>query len=150
MTVLTSDLFVVYFQKSCVFFFLTDIAVIVEPTSQKGLQEATIEIICHANISNYKWKAIYLDYANDSTGRRMISVLPNDSNSLIKNEVNATVLSRNEIVNISFAIRVPKMMTDCTIEVELTCIFEFQDETVERRNDTGTVIVQGNPTLIFV
>nr|XP_022288903.1 uncharacterized protein LOC111100993 isoform X3 [Crassostrea virginica] len=122
-----------------------DIAVIVEPTSQKGLQEATIEIICHANISNYKWKAIYLDYANDSTGRRMISVLPNDSNSLIKNEVNATVLSRNEIVNISFAIRVPKMMTDCTIEVELTCIFEFQDETVERRNDTGTVIVQATP-----
>ncbi|XP_078311811.1 uncharacterized protein LOC111100993 isoform X8 [Crassostrea virginica] len=122
-----------------------DIAVIVEPTSQKGLQEATIEMICHANISNYKWKAIYLDYANGSTGRRLMSVLPNDPNSLIENEVNATFLSRNEIVNISFAIRVPKMMTDCTIELELSCIFEFQDETVEMRNDTGTVIVQAPP-----
>lgn len=115
-----------------------------EPKYQAGLQESTIELTCHSNISNYKWKAIYLEYVNGSITRRMVSILPNDPNSVIGDEANATVLSRNEIVNISFVIRIPKMMTDCDIDMEFSCIFEFQDETVEMRNDTGTVGVKGN------
>ena len=129
-----------------VFPLFSDIIVNVEPKYQAGLQESTIELTCHSNISNYKWKAIYLEYVNGSKTSRMVSILPNDPNSVIGDEANATVLSRNEIVNISFVIRIPKMMTDCDIDMEFSCIFEFQDETVEMRNDTGTVIVQGNPT----
>lgn len=123
---------------------MSDITVNVEPTYQAGLQESTIEMICHANISNYKWKAIHLEYKNKSTTITLMSILPTYPNLISENDVNATILSRNEIVNITFAIPIPEMMTDCTITVEFSCIFEFQDETVKKSNDTGTVIIKGN------
>ena len=123
---------------------MSDITVNVEPTFQAGLQESTIKMTCHANISNYKWKAIHLEYKNESTTITLMSILPTYPNLISENDVNATISSRNEIVNITFAIPIPEMMTDCTKTLEFSCIFVFQDETVEISNDTGTVIIKGN------
>ena len=124
-------------------FFVTDISVTVEPKYQLTVPGSTVDILCHANVSNYKWKEIHLDYANDTTTQRILSILPTDPSPIFGNIGNATVLSKNDIVNISFAVCTTEVVPYCNTKVELTCNIEFLDKTLGRKNETGTILVKG-------
>ena len=114
-----------------------------EPTYQLTVAGSTVDILCHANVSNYEWKEINLDYANETTTQRMLSILPTDPSLIFGNNVNATVLSKNDIVNIFFAVCTTEVVPYCNTKVELTCNIEFIDKTLGRKNETGTILVKG-------
>nr|XP_022327791.1 uncharacterized protein LOC111127048 isoform X4 [Crassostrea virginica] len=123
-----------------------DISVTVEPKYQLTVPGSTVDILCHANVSNYEWKEIHLDYTNDTTTQRILSILPTDPSPIFGNKANATVLSKNDIVNISFAVCTTEVVPYCNTKVELTCTIEFLDKTLGRKNETGTILVKGPPT----
>ena len=123
-------------------FLFTDISVTVEPKYQVTVPGST-KILCHANVSNYEWKEIHLDYTNDTATQRILSILPTASSPIFGNKANATILSKNDMINISFGVRIPEDMAYCNTKIELTCNIEFLDKTLGRKNDTGTVLVKG-------
>ena len=114
-----------------------------EPKYQVKMPGSTVEIQYHANVSNYDWKEIHLNYTNDTASQRMLSIFPNALSLIFGNKANATVMSKNDIVNISFAMRIPEVVPYCNTKIELTCNIEFLDKTFGRKNDTGTVLVKG-------
>ena len=121
-----------------------------EPKYQSTVPGSTVEILCHANVSNYEWKEIHFDYANDTTTQRMLTILPNALSPIFGNKANATVLSKNDIINISFVVRLPEDVPYCNIKKELTCKIEFLDKTLGIKNDTGIVIVKGKFSPYFL
>nr|XP_022327737.1 uncharacterized protein LOC111127042 [Crassostrea virginica] len=127
-----------------------DISVTVEPKYQSTVPGSTVEILCHANVSYYEWKEIHFDYTNDTTSVRMLSIVPTDSSRIFGNNANATVLSKNDNVNISFFLLTTEVVPFCNTKMELTCNFEFLDKTLGRKNDTGTVIVKAPPTNLTI
>ena len=123
-----------------------------EPKYQSTVPGSTVEILCHANVSNYEWKEIHLDYTNDTATQRMLTILPNALSPIFGNKANATVLSKNDNINISFVVRLPEDVPYCNIKKELTCNIEFLDKTLGIKNDTGIVIVKSYfppPPLFF-
>ena len=121
----------------------TDISVTVEPKLQVTVPGSTVDILCHANVSNYEWKEIHLDYTNDTATQRILSILPTASSPIFGNKANATIFSKNDMINISFGVRIPEDMAYCNTKIVLTCNIEFLDKTLGRKNDTGTVLVKG-------
>ena len=119
-----------------------------EPKYQVTVPGST-KILCHANVSNYEWKEIHLDYANDTATQRMLTILPNALSRIFGNKANATALSKNDIINISFVVRLPEDVPYCNTKIELTCNIEFLDKTLGIKNDTGIVIVKGKFSLYF-
>ena len=128
----------------------TDISVTVEPKLQVTVPGSIVDILCHADVSNYEWKEIHFDYTNDTTSLRMLSMVPNDSSRIFGNKANATVLSKNDNVNISFVLLTTEVVPFCNTKMELTCNIEFLDKTLGRKNDTGTVIVKGQFCAMYI
>nr|XP_022327725.1 uncharacterized protein LOC111127024 isoform X2 [Crassostrea virginica] len=127
-----------------------DISVTVEPKLQVTVPGSTVDILCHANVSNYEWKEIHFDYTNDTTSLRMLSIVPTDSSRIFGNKANATLFSKNDNVNISFVLLTTEVVPFCNTKMELTCNIEFLDKTLGRKNDTGTVIVKAPPTNLTI
>ena len=109
-----------------------------------------MEILCYANVSNYEWKEIHFEYASDTTSQRKLSIVPTASSPIFGNKVNATVLSKNDVVNISFVLLTTDIVPNCNTKMELACNIEFLDKTLGRKNDTGTVIVKGKFCIIQI
>ena len=121
-----------------------------EPKYQSTVPGSTVEILCHANVSNYEWKEINFDYANVTTSLRMLSIVPTDSSRIFGNNANATVFSKNDIVNISFILLTTEVVPFRNTKMELTCNFEFLHKTLGRKNDTGTVLVKGKFSTMYI
>lgn len=115
-----------------------------EPKRQIGLPNTTVEVFCYANISNYEWEAVHLLYLNDSASQRMISVYQNETNTVIEKSINATIVNRDEIVNISFFISIKEQNSMCVKFSELACNFEFSDKDIETAYEKGTIEIIGN------
>lgn len=108
------------------------------------MPNTTVEVFCYANISNYEWEAVHLLYLNDSASQRMISVYQNETNTVIEKSITATIVNRDEIVNISFFISIEEQNSMCVKFLELACNFEFSDKDIETAYEKGTIEIIGN------
>lgn len=132
------------------FFSFCTVHIFLEPKQQIGITNSTSEVICYANISALEWRAIHLSYSNVSSTRRIISVYPNYTNPLVENDVTATVLKIDEILNISFVIPIKDAPVICDIDLKLSCIVEFMDDFIRTTNDIGNILITGNVCNVVV
>ena len=104
---------------------------------------STVHMFCHANVSHYSWKVIHLDFKNSSLSQRLISVFYNETNKLLGDTINATVISDKAIVNLSYILNITEEATVCFMDGEYWCDIEFTDDTIHTTHDKGTLSVTG-------
>lgn len=115
-----------------------------EPKQQIGFSNSTSEVICYANISAFEWRAVHLSYTNVYSSRRIITAFPNYTDPLVENDVTATIINTDKILNISFALLIKEVPILCDIDLKLSCIVEFMDDFIETTNDIGNILITGN------
>lgn len=57
--------------------------------------------------------------------------------------INATLLSKDTIVNISYVFNISEIATYCFLEGEYFCVLEFFDDAVQTTSDRGTLTING-------
>lgn len=112
---------------------------------------STVYMFCHANVSHYSWKVIHLEFKNSSLSQRLISVFYNETNKLLGDTINASVISDNAIVNISYILNIREEAMVCFMDGEYWCDIEFNDDTIHTTNDKGTLSVTGiNQYIVYL
>lgn len=119
------------------------VQVVLEPKNQEIFVGSIAEMFCHANASIFQWKVIHLDFQNSSSSQRLISVYHNETKQELENMINATLLSKDTIVNISYVFNISDIATDCFLEGEYFCVLEFFDDAVQTTSDRGTLTING-------
>lgn len=119
------------------------VQVILEPRNQEVFFGSTAEMFCHANASTFQWKVIHLDFQNSSLSRRLISVYYDETKQGLENMINATLLSKDIIVNISYVFNISEEATVCFLEGEYFCVLEFLDDAVQTTSDRGNLTTYG-------
>ena len=115
-----------------------------QPKFQVGLLGSTVHMFCHANVSHFSWKVIHLQFKNSSSSlTRLITVLQNNTNTILGNEINATVYSNDATVNISYILNINDESMVCSMDGEYSCEIEFTDDTIQSTSDKGTLSVTG-------
>lgn len=136
-----------YFQQRFPVLLFT-VHIFLEPKQQIGFSNSKSEVICYANISAFEWRAVHLIYTNVSSSRRIITVFPNYTNPFNENDVTATIINTNKIVNISFVLLIKEVPILCDSNIKLSCIFEFMDDFIETTNDVGNILIAGNNLVV--
>lgn len=119
------------------------VQVILEPKSQERFFGSTAQMFCHANASIFQWKVIHLDFQNSSLSQRLISVYYDETKQGLENMINATLLSKDVIVNISYVFNISEIATVCFLEGEYLCVLEFLDDSVQTTSESGTLKIHG-------
>ena len=117
--------------------------VILQPENQVGLLGTTLLMFCHANISNFTWTAIHLDFKNSTSSQRLISVLHNETNDNTGNLIKATIISNDAILNISYVFNITDEAKVCSMDGEYSCDIEFTDDAIQTTNYKGNLSVTG-------
>nr|XP_022288908.1 uncharacterized protein LOC111100994 isoform X2 [Crassostrea virginica] len=119
-----------------------------QPKFQVGLLGSTVHMFCHANVSHFSWKVIHLQFKNSSSSlTRLITVLQNNTNTILGNEINATVYSNDATVNISYILNINDESMVCSLDGEYSCEIEFTDGAIQTTSDKGTLSVTARPTI---
>ena len=126
-----------------VWIFLSIVHVEIEPKTQEGLLGSSVEIYCHANVSQFKWKVMYLDFKNTTSTQRLISLMHNESSKVIGDMLNATLIRSDVVVNISFVWHILDKSMVCLTDGEYSCHIEFFDDAIQTTSDQGTLTVSG-------
>lgn len=100
-------------------------------------------MFCHANASIFQWKVIHLDFQNSSLPQRLISVYYDETKQGLENMINATLLRKDVIVNISYVFNISEIATVCFLEGKYFCVLEFLDDSVQTTSDSGTLTIHG-------
>lgn len=126
------------------------VQVVLEPKNQEIFVGSIAEMFCHANASIFQWKVIHLDFQNSSSSQRLISVYHNETKQELENMINATLLSKDTIVNILYVFNISEKATDCFLEGEYFCVLEFLDDAVQTTSDRGTLTINGEILWLFL
>ena len=114
------------------------------PKFQVGLLGSTVEMFCQAYVSLFRWKVIHLQFKNSSSSAiRLISVLHNNTITVLDNNINATVFSNDTTVNISYILNINDESMVCSMDGEYSCEIEFTDDAIQSTSDKGTLSVTG-------
>ena len=114
------------------------------PKFQVGLLGSTVQMFCHANVSLFSWKVIHLQFKNSSSSAiKLISVLHNNTITILDNNINATVFSNDTTVNISYILNINDESMVCSMDGEYFCEIEFTDDAIQSISDKGTLSVTG-------
>lgn len=101
-------------------------------------------MFCHANASIFQWKVIHLDFQNSSSlPQRLISVYYDETKQGLENMINATLLRKDVIVNISYVFNISEIATVCFLEGKYFCVLELLDDSVQTTSDSGTLTIHG-------
>ena len=115
-----------------------------QPKFQVGLLGSTVHMFCHANVSLFSWKVIHLQFKNSSSSAiKLISVLHNNTITILDNNINATVFSNDTTVNISYTLNIIDESMVCSMDGEYFCEIEFTDGAIQSTSDKGTLSVTG-------
>ena len=100
-------------------------------------------MFCVANVSNFSWKVIHLDFRNSTSFLRLVSVFQNKSKNILNFDFNATVITNDTIVNISFTVHISDEAMMCSMDGEYSCDIELTDGAIETTNNKGTLSLPG-------
>lgn len=114
-----------------------------EPRNQSALLGSTVEMFCHVNASIFKWKVIHLDFRNTSSSQRLISVYYNETKQGMENVINATLISRDGNVSISYVFNISEDEMVCFLDGEFSCDLEFLDDAIQKTYVKGFLVVSG-------
>lgn len=114
-----------------------------EPGNQSALLGSTVEMFCLANASIFEWKVIHLDFRNTSSLRTLISVYYNETKQGLENVINATLISKDGIVNISYVFNISDDEMVCLMDGEFSCDLEFLDDAIQKTYVKGFLVVSG-------
>lgn len=117
--------------------------VTLQPEDQVGLLGSTVQMFCHANISDFTWTAIHLDFKNSTSSQRLISVLHNETIDNIGNLINASIISNDALMNISYVFNISDEAIVCSMDGEYSCDIEFTDNVIQTTNNKGNLSVTG-------
>ena len=115
-----------------------------QPKFQVGLLGSTVHMFCHAYVSLFRWKVIHLQFKNSTTSPiRLESILHNNTITILDNNINATVVSKDTTVNISYILNIIDESMVCSMDGEYSCEIEFTDSAIQTTSDKGTLSVTG-------
>lgn len=100
-------------------------------------------MFCKANASIFQWKVIHLDFRNTSSAQRLISVYYNETKQGLENMINATLISKDGIVNISYVFKISDDEMVCFLDGEYSCDLEFLDDAIQKTYVKGVLVVSG-------
>lgn len=126
-----------------VFGFFFAVEIILEPNNQSALLGSTAEMFCKANASIFQWTVIHLDLRNTSSAQRLISVYYNETKQGLENVINATLISKDGIVNISYVFEISDDEMVCFLDGEYSCDLEFLDDAIQKTYVKGVLVVSG-------
>ena len=106
-------------------------------------------MFCVANLSNFNWKVIHLDFRNSTSFRRLLSVFQNKSKNILNYDFNATVITNDLIVNISYTVHISDEAMMCSMDGEYSCDVELTDGAIETTNNKGTLSLPGTFNIYF-
>lgn len=86
---------------------------------------------------------MHLNFKNSSSSRRLYSVLHNGSNDYIGNLINATLISSDAILNISYVFNITDEAIVCSMDDEYSCDIDFIDNAIQTTNNKGNLSVKG-------
>lgn len=100
-------------------------------------------MFCKANASIFQWTVIHLDLRNTSSAQRLISVYYNETKQGLENVINATLISKDGIVNISYVFEISDDEMVCFLDGEYSCDLEFLDDAIQKTYVKGVLVVSG-------
>ena len=104
---------------------------------------STVQMFCHANIRTFTWTAIHLVFKNSSSSQRLYTVFHNGTNDYLGNIINATLISNNATLNISYVLNITEEAILCSMDGEYSCDIEFSDNTIRTTKNKGNLSVTG-------
>lgn len=106
-------------------------------------------MFCFANVSNFEWRVVHLDFKNASSSRTIISTWYNGTTTAKEDMAMATLLNKDENVNISFILNITDKMMMCSLDGELSCSIELLDRNVQTLSEKGKLSITGNMLLVI-